>query len=172
MERYKRLEPRFLSLLLGSNPPLTWSPLSTLQIAPYQPVWGFLDRCWRPARLVPSMALLGELTTVLAAKANIVPVCLRTLGPLRPSRWVKTAPLLGCWGQWVRGSGSRFKVAESLPLASRGGPAATRPGGLPVGQDSRGGALVARSPRPLAPISGWAQAGEWPQRAGLAETDL
>lgn len=90
----------------------------------------------RPARLVPSRALLSVLTRVLEAKANIVPICLGTLGPLRPSRWVKSAPLLGCWGQWVRGSGSRFKVAESLPLASRGGPAATGPGGLPVGQDS------------------------------------
>lgn len=25
--------------------PLTWSPLPILQIAPYRPVWGFLDRC-------------------------------------------------------------------------------------------------------------------------------
>lgn len=41
-----------------------------------------------------SQALQGILTTVLAAKANIVPVCLWTLGPLRPSRWIKSAALL------------------------------------------------------------------------------
>lgn len=125
----------------------------------------------RPSR--PVQGPPGILTTVLAAKANIVPACLRTLGPLRPSRWVKSAPLLGCWGQWVRGSGYRFKVAESLPLASRGGPAATGPGGLPVGQDSRGGAFSqfpAASPEPgLGPRLGVATEGG---RAGLVETDL
>lgn len=123
----------------------------------------------RPAYLSLSRTLRAVLTTVLAAKANIVPVCLRTPGPLRPSRWAKSAPL---WGQWVPLWGSGFKVTKSLPPARRGGPAPTGPGGRPVEQDSRGGASAGRSSKPLGASRGLARAGTWPQGEGPAATGL